>query len=149
MVGDGQLDQPGGQPGAPVLRRGRHPADRPGRPVVQDADGGHDLALGLEPQVLGRGLQVAPVQLRVRALLLHDEDVDPQPAQPVDLERGQVGEAGAAEDGLRQGRGGVGHGSFVPESSSSLCERYQSGTASHHQARTAATARETVQASVR
>jgi hypothetical protein len=77
--------------------RGRHPADRAGVAVVEHADGGGDPAVVVgEPQVHRGGLDVPAVQLRVRALLLDHEDVDPQPAQAVDLGTGQLGEAGRA-----------------------------------------------------
>ena len=58
-----------------------------------------DLAVRLEPQVHGRRLDVPAVELGIGALLLDDEDVDPQPAQPVDLERRQLGEAAPGAGG--------------------------------------------------
>ena len=46
-----------------------------------------------------RGLGVPAVELGIGALLLDDEDVDPQPAQAVDLERRQLGERRPAQAG--------------------------------------------------
>src|SRR3712207_6507428 len=94
---DPGLDEPRRQPLAAVRGRGRHPADRAGVAVVEHADGGRDPAVLVgEPQVHRARLDVPAVQLRVRALLLDHEDVDPQPAQAVDLSAGQLGEAGRA-----------------------------------------------------
>ena len=46
-----------------------------------------DRAVGLGPDQARAGLEVAPVQLAVRALLLDDEHVDPQGEQPVQRDR--------------------------------------------------------------
>jgi hypothetical protein len=112
---DALLHQPRRQPLAAVGRRGRDPADRPAVAVVEDPDGGGDGAVvGLEPDVHGRRLHVPTVELGIRALLLDDEDVHPQPAQPVDLERRQFGEPrpAQAQPGLA---GNLRHGTFLAQ----------------------------------
>ncbi len=64
------------------------------RRLVEETQGReHDVtvtAVG-DPELAGRRLQVTPVEFRVRTGLLHDEDVDPKPQDPVQRRRVDVG----------------------------------------------------------
>ena len=82
------LEQPDPEAAAAGRRGDAQPPDVVG-PVgfleqPQAAEHRLALAVGAEPVVPGPVLQVTPVQLGVRAGLLDDEDVDPQPEQLVE-----------------------------------------------------------------
>ena len=98
-------EQPAREPLPARRRRHHHPAD-PRHPagIGQDPQVRHDRTVALQPEVAGAGFDVAPVQLRVRALLLDDEDIDTQFQQVMEGASGEL-----AEGGDVQPEGGGGH----------------------------------------
>jgi hypothetical protein len=109
-------DQAPGVPGAALAGRDRHPPDPFDARVVgvgalavgEDPQAADDLPVACQPHVPGARLDVPTVQLGVRALLLDDEHVDPQPQQGVQGARVEVGEGRHAqlERGIQGGFGG-------------------------------------------
>ena len=90
--------EPGGETFTPPVRRRHHPAE-PHHAVGlgEDAEIGNGQAGIIDPEVHGGGLDIAPVELRVRAGLLHHEHRDAQLEQPVQGEDIELGEGGGVD----------------------------------------------------
>ena len=88
---EGSVDDAGGNTPTTLVGSG-HDSTHPhvaGSHAEQSEVSG-DPAVVLEPQVFGVGAEIEPVDLVIGAVLLDDEDVDPQAEQGVELRGGQL-----------------------------------------------------------
>ena len=91
---EGAVHQVPGQTVTACVPTGADTADPSYLPVVEHAQIRGRTGLPHRPDVPGQRLGVTSVQLRVGALLLDDEDVDPQADQIVQIVRAQLSETG-------------------------------------------------------
>lgn len=94
------LHESSGQPLPSPVDAGGHPADSMALAVIEQSEVG-DRAVRTDPDVSGAGVGVASVQLGIRARLLDNEDIDPQPYQFVKLPRAEVVERSVYDLGHR------------------------------------------------